>query len=50
MDEAFCENGNCRVVMFVIKGEQTDAEPDHVHNCPGCGRFGRIKDTKGGGE
>ena len=38
MDEiAYCENADCRVVLFLIDM--------HDKNCPQCGRFGRLKDV-----
>lgn len=45
----FCENGDCRVVLYQL-GEDDSGEhylrrdPVGSQNCPGCGRFGRIKD------
>lgn len=43
MEEAYCENGDCRVTLYQIKTiEGTDLLDDK--NCPSCGRFGRIKD------
>lgn len=35
--DAYCENGQCRVVLF-------RAGADGHLNCPGCGQFGRLKD------
>lgn len=48
MDEmtAFCENADCRVVMFRLQPnmEQTSGRASTLRNCPGCGRMGRLKD------
>jgi hypothetical protein len=38
--EGYCENAECRVVLFkaIMEGStQID------QNCPGCGQFGRFK-------
>jgi hypothetical protein len=39
---AFCENGECRVETYRMVKDSQDVETDE--NCPGCGRFGRLKD------
>lgn len=43
--DAYCENAECRVVLFTTKtvGPEREAESQ---NCPGCGQFGRLKDEK----
>lgn len=41
--EAYCENGECRVVMFRV-GASPGEFLDNENNCPDCGRFGRLKD------
>jgi hypothetical protein len=43
--EAFCENADCRVIMFRV-GPKPGEYLDNENNCPDCGRFGRIKDDK----
>lgn len=35
--DAYCENGDCRVVLFHVYEAGSN-------NCPGCGRMGRLKD------
>lgn len=48
MHDAYCENGDCRVVLYTtsgtvsLKGATEDVKP--LQNCPGCGRMGRLKD------
>ena len=46
MDDAlYCENGECRVLMFkqAPEREQVMQGTEMVSNCPGCGQFGRKK-------
>lgn len=46
MNEAYCENGECRVIMYQVADTSHEAPGLLPDNCPGCGRFGRIKDEK----
>lgn len=41
--EAYCENGDCRVMLYRI--DPVEPREGHDQNCPGCGRFGRMKDN-----
>lgn len=42
MNEAFCENEECMVILYQIG----DPEVEILRNCPNCGRYGRVKDEK----
>jgi hypothetical protein len=47
MSDAYCENANCRVVIFTTETSPEVPAPKEPRNCPGCGQFGRLKDKKG---
>jgi len=45
---AFCEYGDCRVLLFQIEDPAGDTAVNG--NCPSCGRFGRTKDKASAGD
>ena len=44
MEDAYCENGDCRVTLYQTEREEVEEKQLAAQNCPSCGRFGRLKD------